>query len=235
MSRQQTVELSVEDVIEAWVSRTNQMRVAVGEGDGSELNLSHVLLKFLAQGEPISAAKLAAAIDLPLAEVEEAFTLMKQQGAEFDEAGHLIGAALTLRPTPHQFQLGERTLYTWCALDAIFIPGLVGETAVVTSTCPITQKTIQLTVTPDGVTSYQPSSTVLSITIPGVSCSISCQSDCADDAPQTGPQSDACSQMFFFHNANAAEQWVVDHLGVAILTVDEAWQLAKANWLDRYR
>ena len=85
------------------------------------------------------------------------------------------------------------------------------------------------------MTSYQPSSTVLSITIPGVSCSISCQSDCADDAPQTGPQSDACSQMFFFHNAHAAEQWVVDHLGVAILTVDEAWQLAKANWLDRYR
>jgi hypothetical protein len=41
--------------------------------------------------------------------------------------------------------------------------------------------------------------------------------------------------MHYFASRESAETWLKDHPGVAIFTVDEAWQLAKANWLDRRR
>lgn len=49
----------------------------------------------------------------------------------------------------------------------------------------------------------------------------------------TGPHSEACSQMHFFASHETAEIWLQDRPGIAIFTVEEAWQLAKENWLDR--
>jgi hypothetical protein len=39
--------------------------------------------------------------------------------------------------------------------------------------------------------------------------------------------------MHFFASRESAETWLKNRPGIAILTVDEAWRLAKANWLDR--
>lgn len=80
----------------------------------------------------------------------------------------MVGLALTLNPTPHRFIVKGSTLYTWCALDAIFLPGLLGETAVVESACLTSGETIRLSVTPDSVVTYSPSTAVLSIAVPGL-------------------------------------------------------------------
>ncbi len=115
-------------------------------------------------------------------------------------------------------------------MDAIFLLGLLGTTAEVESTCPVTNQAIRLTVTPDGVASYSPSNTVLSITVPGLSCRTT------NDSPekaQTGPTSDGCSQMFFFSSSEVAEKWIEDHPNIAIFTVEEAYRLAQENWIDR--
>ena len=39
--------------------------------------------------------------------------------------------------------------------------------------------------------------------------------------------------MFFFSSLKAAEEWLVEHPNVAVLTVDEACQLARINWIER--
>jgi hypothetical protein len=88
-----------------------------------------------------------------------------------------------------------RVCYTWCSLDAIFLPRLLGKKAEVESTCSETGREFHLTVTPDGIADYSPASTVLSNTVPGLACR--CEDD-ADDKPENGPSSDSCSQMFFF-------------------------------------
>jgi alkylmercury lyase len=136
-----------------------------------------------------------------------------------------VGAALTLNPSPHRFRVNGNELYAWCALDTIFLPGLLGETAEVESPDPITGETIRLTIAPDGVRDYRPTNAVLSIAVPGVSCS----------REQTGPQSDACRQIHFFRARETAETWLKDHPGLAIFTVEEAWQLANEGWLARKR
>jgi Alkylmercury lyase/MerR family regulatory protein len=58
---------------------------------------------------------------------------------------------LTLNPTPHRFELNERVLFTWCALDSLMFPGLIGQTAQVQSPCASTGTPIGVTVTRQGV------------------------------------------------------------------------------------
>lgn len=191
--------------------------------------LTSLLLGLLAEGRPISAAELAERSGLPLEEIEAKFKRFEERGGEFDEQGNLIGAALTLNKTPHRFLLNGQEFFTWCSLDAVFLPGLLRQTAEVESTCPVTGETIRLTIAPEGIIAASPGQTVLSITIPGVSCA---KGDaCLPNS--TGPHSDACSQMYFFSSPGAAEVWLKDRPGVVALTLDQAYRLARENWIER--
>jgi len=181
------------------------------------------VIQALSEGCPLSAEKFATTTDLPLEQVPDIFKRLEANGMEFDANGNLIGAALTLSTTPHRFSVRGRDLYAWCSLDTLFLPALLGETAEVESACPVSGEKIRLTVTPGDVQSYSPSSTVLSIVLPGLSCT----------SDRTGPQSSMCSQMYFFESRNAAETWLKDRPGIAILTVEEAYQLARVHWGDR--
>ena len=224
-------EFTVEEVIEAWKSRFDDD----SESENSLLNesysLTSLLLSLLAEGYPVSAAQLVRRSGLPLEQIEAAFNRFKIAGGEFDDEGNLVGAALTLNPTPHRFRLNGKQLFTWCSLDALFLPGLLEQTAEVRSICPVTGETIELTIAPEGIIAATPEQVVLSITIPGISCEAG--DSCAPN--KTGPQSDACSQMYFFSSLEAAEVWLKDHPGVVILTVDQAYRLARENWIDRLR
>ena len=49
-----------------------------------------------------------------------------------------LGWELTLRPTPHGFNVDGKQLYTWCALDTLFFPAVIGRPARVESPCAAT-------------------------------------------------------------------------------------------------
>jgi alkylmercury lyase len=224
-------EFSIDEVIDAWASRTNgknnEDKSLINEG----VSLTTQLLKLLTKGLPVSAEHLALQSGLPLEQIEAAFKKFESEGGEFDGQGNLVGAALTLNPTPHRFRINGKQLFTWCSLDAIFLPGLLEQTAEVESTCPVTGEPIRLTIAPNGVVAASPKQAVLSITIPGVSCATG--DSCAPN--KTGPRSDACSQMYFFSSPEAAETWLKDHPGVVIFSLDQAYRLARENWIDRLR
>jgi alkylmercury lyase len=216
--------LTTDEVIRKWVESDDALQA---ENKGILVRGFQIhgpsLLSLLAQGRPVTAEQLATKTDRPVTQIQSFFEKLAVYGAEFDENGNLVGAALTLNPTRHRFLISGRTLYAWCALDTLFLPAMLGETADVKSTCPVTGETIRLTITPRNVAGYSPESTVLSITVPGISCS----------RRKTGPGSDTCSQIHFFSSRTAAESWCQDRPGIAIFTVEEAYRLARANWLDR--
>ena len=89
----------------------------------------------------------------------------------------------------------------------------------------MTGATIRLRVTPSGVEDYTPATAVVSVVLPGVSCT----------TDRTGPTSSVCSQMFFFAARDAGETWVADHPGVAILTVEEAFEFARLRFIEPAR
>lgn len=216
-------ELTVDDVIQAWTAEYDAASGEIADMLAHELKLTTNLLQLLAQGQPVSAAQVADRVDMPVEQIQAIFDRFAARGGEFDAEGNLVGAALTLNPTPHYFHVSGNTLYAWCAMDTIFLPGLLDETAEVESIDPVSGEAIRLTITPNGVRDYSPTSAVLSIAVPGISCS----------REQTGPCSDACSQMHFFRSRETAEIWLKDRPGIAIFTVEEAWQLANENWLAR--
>ena len=218
---------SVAEVIRAWTAPLDERQAQDPEAYQESMRVTDLMLQLLAEGQPVSPEDFSQAAGIPAAEVREFFTEYRESGGEFDEEGHLVGAALTLNPTPHQLIINGRTLFTWCALDALFVPGLIGMTAQVNSKCPVTRQEIRLTVTPVGVTNCDPETMLLSMTIPGISCKTD------RSKTWTGPESDTCSQIHFFATRAAAHEWLQDHPDVVIFTVEEAWRLAETNWLAR--
>src|SRR5215218_4129592 len=117
--------------------------------------LALAVVRLLARGKPVTHAMLAA--DARRAIDDVAGQLARWPNVERDADGAVIGfSGLTLRPTDHSIQVDGRQLHTWCAWDTLFLPGMLGATAHVRSTCPVSGRGVQLVVAPDGVEHAHP-------------------------------------------------------------------------------
>ncbi len=125
------------------------------------------IVRQIADGDPPSPQTYAAKMGISVAEAETLFERFQRSGMQFDDAGRIVGAALTTIPTPHQLNIENQTFYAWCALDSLFLPGLLNKTACVISQCPVSGEEIELLVSPEGVVSLSPQGTVVSIVLPG--------------------------------------------------------------------
>ena len=183
----------------------------------------------LAPGAPVDPAVLAPVLGWPPARVDA--TLRYLDGVrqlERDVAGHLVGVAgLTLRRTPHRFEVGGRGLYTWCAVDALFLPAVLGTAARVTSTCPASGTAVRLTVSPgDGAPACDPAGAVVGLMVPTEGGT---PAGC-DPTPLFGPGGAFCGNVHFFRSEADAAPWLAAHPGAVVLPVAEAHRLAVDMW-----
>ena len=137
------------------------------------------LVQGVARAGGVSPAEFAAKLGIVPSRAKELFAGLAAMGVQVDEQGNIVGAALTARQTEHRVQVGDQQLYAWCALDTLFIPGLLGEEAEVESVCAVSGETIRMTVAPEGVRALSPPEAVVSVVLPGVGPS----------PAQTGPSS----------------------------------------------
>jgi alkylmercury lyase len=88
--------------------------------------------------------------------------------AHASDAGLIQGFwGLSTKPTPHQFTVKSRTLWTWCAYDSVFLPALLGEATAVESRDPESGQSIRLTVSPSRIEAAEPADIVVSMISPG--------------------------------------------------------------------
>jgi alkylmercury lyase len=185
-----------------------------------EQRLFLALYRQLATGQPVAAADLADVAGQPPDQVREA--LEGLPGVFTDEQGRVIGFwGLSIRPMPHRLTINRRTLYTWCAWDTLFLPELLGATAEVESTCPVTGKRINLTVDGTDVTSRHPDETVLSFL----------HRDQPFDADTIKT---FCHYVHFFANPEAAAKWTTQHDGTFTLSLADGSAIAKLTNRQRY-
>ena len=156
---------SVSELVAAW-SATDR-GVSEAEIDRRILGFTALVRAIAVHGRATPSA-LATETNRTPEQVSEFFRGMAAGGLQLDDDGNVIGAALSVRPTPHRLRthMAGPDLYAWCALDTLFLPGLLDVKAEVESTCPVSGSDIHLTVTPDGVDRCDPKSAVLSVVDP---------------------------------------------------------------------
>ncbi len=185
-----------------------------GAVDPRTPQLPGVLLRLVAEGRPVSPERIAANLDIPLDELASA--LRSSTAIELDGDGNVVAAfGLSLSPTPHHFEVNGNKLYTWCALDTLYIPAAIEQTGRVESTCPITGETVRLKVTPDGVESLEPGGAVVAIAI------------------QQNPEAchsirDAfCDHVYFLSSREAASEWSAGRQKTIVLSVEDAHKVGR--------
>jgi len=189
--------------------------------DDAQAILCTQLLRLLAEGQPVSPAQLAMALQLARAVVDQ--TLARLPNVEFDEQGSIIAAGLSLVPTSHQFRINGRTLYTWCAIDTLMYPLVLQQTAQVASRCPVTGRTVRLTVTPKRIEEADPTDALVSIVVP-TTADASCDVRGA-----------FCRHVHFFAGADAGGVWRAAHPEVTLLSVGDTYAMARLLARTRYR
>jgi alkylmercury lyase len=174
------------------------------------------LVRLVAQGRPVRLEAIAASSGMPVAAVEAA--LRSQPGTDWDETGDVVGFGLTQRLTAHRFIVSERTLYTFCSTDALFFPAILGESAVVESNCPATNRSIRIELTPLAVVSVDPPDTVVSQLL--------------DPRLVGDVRANVCDQGHFFASADAASAWLRAHPGGQVHGVREAFEQSRSACED---
>lgn len=182
---------------------------ALSNAPGVQLWLLGPLLALLADGEPITFGQLATAAGRTTEEIRQALAAMPD--TEYDAGGRVLGHGITLNPTPHRYETGGHTLYTWCALDTLAFPAILGRPARVTSPCHGTGEPVRLTVEPDRIVSVQPATAVVSLLTP--------------DTPES-VRTAFCHQIHFFAGPEAAQDWLDEHPGARVLPVADAYEVA---------
>jgi len=194
---------------------------AFPEMDIDEQKLSLTLYRLLAKGAPVSREQLAKVTGQSLENINH--TLGGWQDIFYDDDDCVIGfLGLTSQEMPHRLEVNGHTVYTWCAWDTLFIPELLGATAHVTSTCPVTQKEIKLIVSPAGIKAVNADEVWVSFVSPD------------ENELRENVTTSFCHFVYFFADRTVAERWIKEHPGTFLLSLDDAFAVGKQVNAARY-
>jgi alkylmercury lyase len=171
------------------------------------------LIRLLSRGDPVTREQLATVLGRPEAIVADA--LRQLEDVVYDEEGRIVGAGLSLLPTPYRFEVQGRVLFTWCALDTLIFPVWLGHSAQVSSTCPATGTPIHLRVSPERLEHLDPPSGMMSLLIQdglATCCNI---------------REAFCAYSQFFASRQATSIWQASHPDGHVLSIVEAFTLGQ--------
>ena len=169
------------------------------------------IMKLLLEGHPLSPERVASALQISRGEANRLL-----EGAEFDQAGNVVGLGLSLVPTPHSYQVDGRQFYTWCAGDAVTFSIFLKTRAEIESPDPISDEKVRLIVTPEGVQQVEPRTAVVSWV--------------TEMGEMRNVRTWGCSFIQFFTAVETASQYITQHPGLIAVPVDEVFQLGKLLW-----
>lgn len=176
-----------------------------------EAALALTLITLLAEGAPVSTERLADESGRRADDVAQ--RLHAWPNVDLDDDGRVVAfAGLSLRPTAHRLVIGDRTLFTWCAWDTLFLPELLGQDARVQSACPATGRPVRLALSPQQVVDVQPATAVVSIVVPQSVGDI---------------RSTFCCNVAFYSSREAAAAWMAGRPDATRLTVRQAHELGR--------
>jgi alkylmercury lyase len=198
--------------------RLESLALAVASAAPDLRKSEHIALSIyrrLAEGSPVAASEIAERAGTSVEDVEE--LLRSWPGVFLDHDQRVVGFwGLTIQklsPT-HRLQMDGRELFAWCAWDTLFLPGILETTLSVESTCPVTDETISLVVSPVGLVKTSHRDAVVSFLLP-------------DHSFDADVVQSFCHFVYFFASAASAETWTAEHPGTFLLTLQDAFDLGR--------
>lgn len=171
--------------------------------------------RLLSKGEPVAVEVIAQQAGRDVTEVQRCL----QRSADVTVDGRIDAVmGLSLRPTQHRIRIEGKQLYTWCALDLLFIPLALGVTAEIESTSPASGESVRALVTPNGVEHIDPTTAVVSV------------------VPIRLGSSEIrvafCNFVHFFSSLDDARAWAEEHPSGWVLPARDAFQLG-TRFIDK--
>lgn len=185
-------------------------RLAPSSGPAGFHDFFVAVLRELAKGRPVSHEVLAASLGWSPQRL--AGLLEYASSTEYDDDRNIVGYGITLRQTTHAFEVDGRRLYTWCALDTLMFPALLGKSAAVFSRCASTGAPIILSVAPHELRCVEPTGVVMSLLLPEASRDI---------------RRAFCGNVHFFASARESSNWLSKHPEIQIVGVRDAFRLGQ--------
>jgi alkylmercury lyase len=183
------------------------------ELDADEVLILRAAYDGLLEGDPFTPGALAVRANLSSHTVN-AIIARRPGVARYASDERIHGyLGLSLEPTPHAIEIGDRKLWVWCAWDGLFIPRILGATARLTSTCPITGHPVMLVVSADGILEASPITAVMSFL--------------GSLGPAGNGVGACCPFIHFLQSDKAGAHWQSSHPSGCVLNLEQAWQLAQ--------
>lgn len=174
----------------------------------------------LATGRPVTNEQVdgfAADVGLERADADQ----FLRQMTERDGDDSIVGAmGLSQNDHPHAFTADGVRMTAWCAADTLFLPAMLGKTAVVESESPQSKEPVRLTVGPDGIHDVSPPEAVMSIVLPKET----------DMSSVAAISMTFCNHILFFSSRDDADQWTGDRDDIEVLSLDESFKLTQTLW-----
>jgi hypothetical protein len=147
-------------------------------------------------GGPLSPARLARAVEVPLSQVNEILRRHAKMGfVYFDGQGRVAAMwAVGGIDAGHRIEVDGKAGPTWCALDTLLLPVWWQVSARVTSRDPLTGLLISFSVGPGGVADLEPAEAVVSAYEP--------EGQLTQDV-----RASFCEFVNFFESAQSAGRW----------------------------
>jgi alkylmercury lyase len=180
------------------------------------------IVRELAHGRPITPERVDQRIATLGLEYDAAHQLLREL-TERDANDQIVGAiGLSLEDHPHRLRVDGVSLSAWCALDTLFLPALLQQTAIIMSPSPLTHAMIRLRVSPERVEEVDPAGAAISIVLVDPSRERMASMEAIWNA--------FCQHVHFFATREEAERWATGREDIALLTVDEGFELGRRVW-----
>ncbi|SHM89016.1 organomercurial lyase [Flavobacterium chilense] len=186
-----------------------QLTAMLAEFDVENTNFIIDIHNELLKGNPIAKNKFYELVNF---NIEKANAILNVLG-EFNKNDEITAfSGLSLTPTSHKFIVGNKTLYTWCALDAILFTEWLDVSSKIISQDPIDNSLIELNIDCDHLISSNPYPIFISWVEKTDSCNL---------------RGSFCNHVSFFSSEATAKRWLKNNPNGKILTLDDLFESNK--------
>lgn len=202
---------------DAYLHRVGEaIKAAMPTLDKTDQQIATAIYRLMSSGEPVEPAAVAESVsEVSVDQVKE--RLNSWPGVFRDESGRVVGfwgQAIDKLDPEYRLVRDDNTTYAWCALDTLFIPGILGKAVRVEASDPISGEAISVVVDAHGPREVTPTSARVSMLIP--------------DGPFGYDVIESfCHLVLFFASDQTGATWIAKHKGATLLSVEQAFELGR--------